>query len=217
MSGPNGDLEPARPHLDVEFTNMGMRLKGTGKKVLAGVTGRLRASHLTAIMGPSGAGQQFDTVFGTSQRQSVRCHKVVGGALLVWQHCDVAETLSKCRARDFLLCGVMCMGMLKLAPSHIYARTSRPGTHSKHNVSPCIRWLGHSVPKGQLSLMLRCIAVGKTSLMSALAGKACYGTVTGSVTINGKPDKLLRYKRVMGFVPQVSPAVHFKLTKLLAH
>lgn len=46
--------------------------------------------------------------------------------------------------------------------------------------------------------------VGKTSLMSALAGKASYGTVTGSVTINGKPDKLLRYKRVMGFVPQVS-------------
>lgn len=53
-----GNLEPARPHLDVEFTNMGMRLKGTGMKVLAGVTGRLRASHLTAIMGPSGAGQQ---------------------------------------------------------------------------------------------------------------------------------------------------------------
>ena len=46
-------------------------------------------------------------------------------------------------------------------------------------------------------------ASGKTSLMSALAGKASYGTVTGSVTINGKPDKLLRYKRVMGFVPQV--------------
>lgn len=57
MSSP-GNLEPARPCLDVEFTNMGMRLKGTGMKVLAGVTGRLRASHLTAIMGPSGAGRQ---------------------------------------------------------------------------------------------------------------------------------------------------------------
>ena len=51
----------------------------------------------------------------------------------------------------------------------------------------------------------QCFAVGKTSLMSALAGKASYGTVTGSVTINGKADKLLRYKRVMGFVPQVRP------------
>ena len=56
LSSPENQ-EPARPHLDVAFTNMGMRLKGTRKKVLAGVTGRLRASHLTAIMGPSGAGE----------------------------------------------------------------------------------------------------------------------------------------------------------------
>lgn len=47
------------------------------------------------------------------------------------------------------------------------------------------------------------MAVGKTSLMSALAGKASYGTTSGDVCINGRPDKLLRYKRVMGFVPQV--------------
>ena len=39
--------------------------------------------------------------------------------------------------------------------------------------------------------------------MAALAGKASYGTVSGSVKVNGKADKLLRYKRVMGFVPQV--------------
>ncbi|DBA93405.1 TPA: hypothetical protein ACH3X2_003675 [Trebouxia sp. C0005] len=97
MSSP-GPQEAARPMLDVEFTNMGMRLKGTGRKVLAGVTGRLRESRMTAIMGPSGA--------------------------------------------------------------------------------------------------------GKTSLMAALAGKASYGTVSGSVKVNGKADKLLRYKRVMGFVPQ---------------
>ena len=58
MSSP-GHQEPARPMLDVEFTNMGLRLKGTGRKVLAGVTGRLRESHLTAIMGPSGAGEPF--------------------------------------------------------------------------------------------------------------------------------------------------------------
>jgi len=55
MSSP-GPQEAARPMLDVEFTNMGMRLKGTGRKVLAGVTGRLRESRMTAIMGPSGAG-----------------------------------------------------------------------------------------------------------------------------------------------------------------
>ncbi len=43
--------------------------------------------------------------------------------------------------------------------------------------------------------------------MAALAGKASYGTVSGSVKVNGKTDKLLRYKRVMGFVPQVWPTI----------
>ena len=55
---------------------------------------------------------------------------------------------------------------------------------------------------------------GKTSLMAALAGKASYGTVSGSVKINGKADKLLRYKRVMGFVPQVGLVAFFCLHML---
>ena len=45
-------------------------------------------------------------------------------------------------------------------------------------------------------------------MMAALAGKASYGTVSGSVKINGKADKLLRYKRVMGFVQQVRLCLH---------
>lgn len=46
---------------------------------------------------------------------------------------------------------------------------------------------------------------GKTSLLNALAGKAAsYGVQTGVVLVNGRPDRLERYKRVMGFVPQVS-------------
>ena len=39
--------------------------------------------------------------------------------------------------------------------------------------------------------------------MSTLTGKAFYGTPTGQVTVNGKPGSLRRFKRVMGFVPQV--------------
>lgn len=70
MSSP-GELEPARPYLDVQFTNMGMRLKGTGMKVLAGVTGRLRASHLTAIMGPSGAGESSHPASNSSKNWAV--------------------------------------------------------------------------------------------------------------------------------------------------
>ena len=40
--------------------------------------------------------------------------------------------------------------------------------------------------------------------LSTLAGKAqAYGTQAGSIFVNGRPDRLERYKRVMGFVPQV--------------
>lgn len=73
MSSP-GTLEPARPCLDVEFVNMGMRLKGTGMRVLAGVTGRLRQSHLTAIMGPSGAGQQLTLYYYRTQPKALAQH-----------------------------------------------------------------------------------------------------------------------------------------------
>ena len=78
MSNLYGNLEPARPHLDVEFTNMGMRLKGTGMKVLAGVTGRLRASHLTAIMGPSGAGQQLNAQNKATSMANWQCAWRIG-------------------------------------------------------------------------------------------------------------------------------------------
>ena len=49
-------MSVCRIQLQVDFTNLSLRLKSTGKKVLAGVTGSLRAACLTAIMGPSGAG-----------------------------------------------------------------------------------------------------------------------------------------------------------------
>lgn len=48
-----------------------------------------------------------------------------------------------------------------------------------------------------------CLAgAGKTTLMSALAGKATYGVVSGLITINGRQGTLDAYKHVMGYVPQ---------------
>ena len=45
---------------------------------------------------------------------------------------------------------------------------------------------------------------GKTSLLLRLSGKAgAYGEQTGVVRVNGRPDKLERWRQVMGFVPQV--------------
>lgn len=53
-------------------------------------------------------------------------------------------------------------------------------------------------------LLLPCAGAGKTSLLNTLAGKAqAYGVQTGQVYVNGVPDRLERFKAVMGFVPQV--------------
>jgi ABC-type multidrug transport system ATPase subunit len=44
---------------------------------------------------------------------------------------------------------------------------------------------------------------GKSSLLNVLGGKAqAYGVVTGTVLINGHPDRLERYRDSLGFVPQ---------------
>ncbi|KAK9813958.1 hypothetical protein WJX73_006860 [Symbiochloris irregularis] len=107
LSGMHGGYAPNRIQLHVEFTNLSLRLKSTGKKVLAGVTGSLRAACLTAIMGPSGA--------------------------------------------------------------------------------------------------------GKTTLMNTLAGKASYGKRRGLIQVNGQPDSLDNFTRVMGFVPQ-DDIMHVNLT-----
>ncbi|PSC68046.1 ABC transporter G family member 28-like [Micractinium conductrix] len=53
---------------------------------------------------------------------------------------------------------------------------------------------------------------GKTSLLLRLSGKAgAYGEQTGVVRVNGRPDKLERWRQVMGFVPQ-DDIMHSSLT-----
>ena len=43
--------------VDIGFENLGLILRGSGKKVLAGVTGEIKHGNLTAVMGLSGAGK----------------------------------------------------------------------------------------------------------------------------------------------------------------
>ena len=50
-------IEPKDFRMEMKFTNMGLALKKGGHKVLHGVTGTVRHSCLTAVMGPSGAGK----------------------------------------------------------------------------------------------------------------------------------------------------------------
>ncbi len=54
----------------------------------------------------------------------------------------------------------------------------------------------------KLTAIMGASGSGKTSLLSALAGRAPYGDVSGTLYINGKCTQLELYCRVTGFVPQ---------------
>ena len=43
---------------------------------------------------------------------------------------------------------------------------------------------------------------GKTTFLSTLSGKAYYGNQRGDIKINGKVEKIQKYKKIVGFVPQ---------------
>lgn len=43
---------------------------------------------------------------------------------------------------------------------------------------------------------------GKTTFLSTLLGKAHYGNLCGSITINGRERGIADYRTVVGFVPQ---------------
>ena len=51
------DKKRARTLVNIEVDNLGLTLNSNGAVVLAGVSGRLNAGSVTAIMGPSGAGK----------------------------------------------------------------------------------------------------------------------------------------------------------------
>ncbi|EFN56469.1 hypothetical protein CHLNCDRAFT_22567, partial [Chlorella variabilis] len=68
------------------------------------------------------------------------------------------------------------------------------------------------LPAGCVTAIMGPSGAGKTSLLNVLAGKAhAYGVQAGSIAINGRPDRLERYKPVMGFVPQ-DDIMHASLT-----
>ena len=43
---------------------------------------------------------------------------------------------------------------------------------------------------------------GKTSFISALAGRATYGRTHGTLFVNGRESRLTKFSKMVGFVPQ---------------
>ncbi|KAL1216107.1 ABC transporter G family member 24 [Cardamine amara subsp. amara] len=74
-----------------------------------------------------------------------------------------------------------------------------------------LRSVTGSMRPGRITAVMGPSGAGKTSLLSALAGKAVGCKLSGSILINGKRESIHSYKKIIGFVPQ-DDIVHGNLT-----
>ncbi|KAK4771791.1 hypothetical protein SAY86_013566 [Trapa natans] len=74
-----------------------------------------------------------------------------------------------------------------------------------------LRCVTGKISPGRVSAVMGPSGAGKTTFLSALAGKATGCTMGGTVLINGKVESIHSYKKIIGFVPQ-DDIVHGNLT-----
>ncbi|GFZ12813.1 ABC transporter family protein [Actinidia rufa] len=74
-----------------------------------------------------------------------------------------------------------------------------------------LRCVTGKIMPGRVSAVMGPSGAGKTTFLSALAGKATGCTTSGMVIINGKIESIGSYKKIIGFVPQ-DDIVHGNLT-----
>jgi ABC-type multidrug transport system ATPase subunit len=69
------------------------------------------------------------------------------------------------------------------------------GTRIIHGISGELR-------PGRMCAVMGVSGSGKTSFISALAGRATYGTTHGTLFVNKRESKLTKFSKMVGFVPQ---------------
>ncbi|KAF8080024.1 hypothetical protein N665_0980s0008 [Sinapis alba] len=81
----------------------------------------------------------------------------------------------------------------------------------KSNGKHLLRCVTGTMKPGRITAVMGPSGAGKTSLLSALAGKAVGCNLSGLMLINGKQLSIHSYKKIIGFVPQ-DDIVHGNLT-----
>ncbi|KAG4908110.1 hypothetical protein JHK84_056635 [Glycine max] len=74
-----------------------------------------------------------------------------------------------------------------------------------------LRYVTGKIKPGRITAVMGPSGAGKTTFLSALAGKALGCSVTGSIFINGRNESIHSFKKITGFVPQ-DDVVHGNLT-----
>lgn len=81
----------------------------------------------------------------------------------------------------------------------------------KGNGKKILRNVTGKLMPGRVTAVMGPSGAGKTTFLNALAGKATGCVVTGSLFINGRPESIHSYKKIIGFVPQ-DDIIHGNLT-----
>ncbi|KAI4351451.1 hypothetical protein L6164_005820 [Bauhinia variegata] len=74
-----------------------------------------------------------------------------------------------------------------------------------------LRSVTGTIKPGRITAVMGPSGAGKTTFLSAIAGKAFGCRMTGSILINGRNESIHSYKKIVGFVPQ-DDIVHGNLT-----
>ena len=77
---------------------------------------------------------------------------------------------------------------------------NRLGLRLNTNGLQVLRGVTGNLPAGAVTAVMGPSGAGKTTFLSTLAGRATYGTVTGEVLINGRPQSIERFGNIVGFV-----------------
>ncbi|XP_057735326.1 ABC transporter G family member 24-like isoform X2 [Arachis stenosperma] len=76
---------------------------------------------------------------------------------------------------------------------------------------PILRCVTGKIKPGRITAVMGPSGAGKTTFLSALAGKAFGCFASGSILINGRNESIHSFKKIIGFVPQ-DDVVHGNLT-----
>ncbi|KZV37390.1 ABC transporter G family member 28 [Dorcoceras hygrometricum] len=123
------------------------------------------------------------------------------------------EKAQQQRDKDLTFSGVISMAMdkepIKRPLIEISFRDLTVTLKGKHK--DLLRSVTGKIRPGRITAIMGPSGAGKTTFLSALAGKAVGCTVSGMTFINGKAISIHSYKKIIGFVPQ-DDIVHGNLT-----
>ncbi|CAE8673647.1 unnamed protein product [Polarella glacialis] len=85
------------------------------------------------------------------------------------------------------------------------------GMKLKSNGLDILSGITGKFPAGSLVALMGPSGGGKTTFMNALCGRASYGTIRGSIKINGKAGSVQDFPKLVGYVPQ-DDIMHADLT-----